>query len=304
MADSPKWSKQLLEKSDTSNIDALKQLEAAIALAKTELSNASKGSTGRDAAADKLSDLEKQREELLDAKNTTRRSSNKELIRVQKALALAKKDLHAARSKRSKAKAAAKLKKLKAEKKKIMRLRAKERAAAKEAKEDAEMAPMEGKAEARPDESESKTEASADASASSADTDTDTDASAVNAPMKYIRKAPYEMEFLHPIDSHATGTPEKDDCVLVHYSAKVSPEWTLIDSSFARHAPITFTVGSPDIIEGWDYAVKQLGVGQSARFQVPAELAYPQGFPPVVRKDSVIEYELQLLSISKPKAKI
>ena len=34
-------------------IDALKQLEAEIALAKTELSNASSGSTGRDAAADK-----------------------------------------------------------------------------------------------------------------------------------------------------------------------------------------------------------------------------------------------------------
>ena len=260
----------------------------------------------------RLSDLEKQREELLDSKksangtkNTTRASPNKELIAIQKKLTLAKKKLHAARSERSKAKAQAELKKLKAKKKKIMRQRqdlAKKQAAA---REDAAIAPMEGKAEGKtqPDESESK------AGATQSNTDTDTEASEENVPMKYIPKvttspsrghllgksrrhgrtythmhthmhthshtcihththaythmhthshtcihahphahmhlhmlgysrthlthappatpfvrvsqAPYEMEFLHPADSHATGTPDKDDSVLVHYSAKV-----------------------------------------------------------------------------------
>ena len=113
----------------------------------------------------------------MNKKPATGRSSNKDIIQVQKQLAKAKKKLHAARSDRAVAAAKAEIKNLKAKKSKILRTRkalAKERATAKEA---AKIAPMEGKA---PDSDNSESDANP--------ADAQTSASDGAAPMTYTRE--------------------------------------------------------------------------------------------------------------------
>ncbi|MEX2589421.1 MAG: peptidylprolyl isomerase [Chitinophagales bacterium] len=64
----------------------------------------------------------------------------------------------------------------------------------------------------------------------------------------------------------------KGSKVKVHYTGKLTDE-TVFDSSRER-APLEFTVGAGQMIEGFDVAVDGMKVGESKEVTIPAEKAY------------------------------
>ncbi|MEX0811402.1 MAG: peptidylprolyl isomerase [Chitinophagales bacterium] len=64
----------------------------------------------------------------------------------------------------------------------------------------------------------------------------------------------------------------KGSKVKVHYTGKLTDE-TVFDSSRER-APLEFTVGAGQMIEGFDVAVDGMKVGESKEVAIPAEKAY------------------------------
>lgn len=92
--------------------------------------------------------------------------------------------------------------------------------------------------------------------------------------------------------------PTAEQTVKVHYVGTLV-DGTEFDSSVARNEPAVFPVGQ--VIPGWSQAVQLMPVGAKYRVVIPSELAYgEQGAPPVIEPNSVLIFEIELLSIEEP----
>lgn len=65
---------------------------------------------------------------------------------------------------------------------------------------------------------------------------------------------------------------KKGDTVSVHYTGKLS-NGTVFDSSLSRH-PLRFTLGSGQVIAGFDQAIIGMNPGESKTAVIPMDLAY------------------------------
>lgn len=64
----------------------------------------------------------------------------------------------------------------------------------------------------------------------------------------------------------------------VHYYGMLVSEGTMFDNSYSRGQPLSFTVGTGQVIPGWDEGLQLLKVGSKATFFIPSDLAYgPNG---------------------------
>lgn len=68
------------------------------------------------------------------------------------------------------------------------------------------------------------------------------------------------------------STASKGSTVKVHYTGKLTDD-TVFDSSRERE-PLEFTVGSGQLIEGFDTAVDGMVVGESKQITIPSDKAY------------------------------
>ncbi len=91
--------------------------------------------------------------------------------------------------------------------------------------------------------------------------------------------------------------PAATDTVKVHYKGTfLSGEE--FDSSYARNEPAVFPLNR--VIAGWTEGVQLMSVGSKYKFTIPSELAYgPNGNPPRIPGNSVLEFEIELLEIKK-----
>ncbi|KAL2044978.1 hypothetical protein N7G274_002753 [Stereocaulon virgatum] len=62
--------------------------------------------------------------------------------------------------------------------------------------------------------------------------------------------------------------------------------------------PFTFTVGSGDVIKGWDIGVTGMSVGGERRIVIPAELAYGKKQMPGIPANSELTFDLKVLKIN------
>ena len=106
----------------------------------------------------------------------------------------------------------------------------------------------------------------------------------------------------YQVISEGTGEkPAAADTVKVHYVG------TLIngdefDSSVKRGQPSTFPLNR--VIAGWTEGVQLMPVGSKFKFTIPAHLAYGERATPTIPGNSVLNFEIELLEIIKPKEPI
>lgn len=98
-----------------------------------------------------------------------------------------------------------------------------------------------------------------------------------------------------------TGQEAKTgDTVNVHYSGYLI-DGKKFDSSIDRGQPFTFTIGSGEVIQGWDIGVASMRVGGKRRLIIPPSFGYGSKdvgnglIPP----NSVLIFDIELLSIKK-----
>ena len=94
-------------------------------------------------------------------------------------------------------------------------------------------------------------------------------------------------------------SPKATDMVTVHYRGTLI-DGTEFDSSYSRNEPATFEVGQ--IIPGWVEALQLMKAGAKWQLFIPSELAYgEQGAGPQIGPNSVLLFEVELLSIGQPR---
>ncbi len=91
--------------------------------------------------------------------------------------------------------------------------------------------------------------------------------------------------------------PAATDTVKVHYKGTFLNGETF-DSSYKRGEPAVFPLNR--VIKGWTEGVQLMPVGAKYKFTIPSDLAYgPNGNPPSIPGNSVLQFEIELLEIQK-----
>jgi FKBP-type peptidyl-prolyl cis-trans isomerase len=95
-----------------------------------------------------------------------------------------------------------------------------------------------------------------------------------------------------------TGEQAKlGDFVTVHYTGWLKGE--KFQSSRDRNFPVTFGLGTEEVIKGWDEGVAGMKVGGKRKLVIPPHLGYGtnggSGIPP----DTELTFEIELLEIKR-----
>jgi len=94
--------------------------------------------------------------------------------------------------------------------------------------------------------------------------------------------------------------PKATDKVTVHYRGTLI-DGAEFDSSYKRGQPVTFPLNG--VIKGWTEGVQLMPAGSTFKFVIPSELAYgSNGAGPKIGPDSVLVFEVELISIGDAKA--
>jgi FKBP-type peptidyl-prolyl cis-trans isomerase FkpA len=94
--------------------------------------------------------------------------------------------------------------------------------------------------------------------------------------------------------------PSATDTVTVHYTGTYL-NGEKFDSSYDRKEPTVFPLNR--VISGWTEGVQLMSVGAKYSFTIPSDLAYgPNGNPPTIPGNSVLQFDIELLDIQKAEA--
>ncbi len=101
----------------------------------------------------------------------------------------------------------------------------------------------------------------------------------------------------YKVITEGTGPkPKASDQVVVHYRGKLI-DGKEFDSSYSRKEPAHFPVGA--VIPGWTEALQLMNVGSKYDLVIPANLAYGERGNPSIPGNSVLLFEVELISIEK-----
>lgn len=92
---------------------------------------------------------------------------------------------------------------------------------------------------------------------------------------------------------------ESGDIVSVHYVGTLQ-DGAVFDSSVSRGTPISFTLGTGQVIRGWDEGLVGMRVGGRRTLTIPPDYAYgPQGYGPIP-PNATLTFQVELVDVAKP----
>jgi peptidylprolyl isomerase len=90
---------------------------------------------------------------------------------------------------------------------------------------------------------------------------------------------------------------KKGDTVEVFYTGRLVKDGRQFDSNIGKE-PFPVTVGTGQVIRGWDQGLPGMKVGGKRKLRIPANLAYGvRGSPPEIPADADLEFDIELVRI-------
>lgn len=82
----------------------------------------------------------------------------------------------------------------------------------------------------------------------------------------------------------------------VHYTGWLT-DGTKFDSSLDRGEPLTFQIGTGEIIQGWNEGVRGMKVGGKRKLTIPSHLGYGSRGRPPIPPNATIVFEIELVGV-------
>lgn len=93
----------------------------------------------------------------------------------------------------------------------------------------------------------------------------------------------------------------KGDKVSVHYRGALT-DGTVFDASYDRGEPIDFTLGTGQVIKGWDQGLLGACLGEARKLKIPSKFGYgPGGSPPKIPGGATLIFDTELVGINGKK---
>ena len=91
----------------------------------------------------------------------------------------------------------------------------------------------------------------------------------------------------------------KGDTLSMHYTGSLQ-DGTEFDSSIPRGEPLSFTLGSGQVIKGWDQGLLAMCAGEKRKLVIPPDLGYgDSGAGDKIPGGSVLIFEVELIKIDR-----
>ena len=88
--------------------------------------------------------------------------------------------------------------------------------------------------------------------------------------------------------------------VSVHYQGRLT-DGTIFDDSQKRGTPFSFTLGSVQVIPGWEQGVAGMKIGEKRVLTIPPELGYgASGAGGVIPPNATLVFDVELVAVSIP----
>ncbi|KAK8722454.1 hypothetical protein OTU49_012221, partial [Cherax quadricarinatus] len=98
---------------------------------------------------------------------------------------------------------------------------------------------------------------------------------------------------------NCTLKSRRGDLLHMHYAGKLE-DGTEFDSSYPRGQPLTFTLGSGQVIKGWDQGLIGMCEGEKRKLVIPSDLGYgASGAPPKIPAHATLVFEVELVKIER-----
>ncbi|XP_045167405.1 peptidyl-prolyl cis-trans isomerase FKBP2-like [Mercenaria mercenaria] len=92
----------------------------------------------------------------------------------------------------------------------------------------------------------------------------------------------------------------KGDTLHMQYRGTLHETGEEFDSSYSRKQPFVFTLGTGQVIKGWDQGLLGMCEGEERKLVVPAEMGYgARGAPPKIPADAALVFEVKLETIER-----
>lgn len=91
----------------------------------------------------------------------------------------------------------------------------------------------------------------------------------------------------------------KGDILHMHYTGKLE-DGSKFDSSLDRNQPFVFTLGTGQVIKGWDQGLLNMCEEEKRKLVIPADMGYgDRGAPPKIPGGATLIFEVELLKIER-----
>ena len=87
------------------------------------------------------------------------------------------------------------------------------------------------------------------------------------------------------------------DLVHVHYRGTLASDGSEFDASYNRGQPLSFTVGTGQVIKGWDEGLLGMCIGDKRKLTIPPELGYGDRAMGPIPAGSTLVFETELMGI-------
>merc|ERR1719394_1050599 len=92
----------------------------------------------------------------------------------------------------------------------------------------------------------------------------------------------------------------KGDKLSMHYRGTLHADGSEFDSSYERGEPLSFTLGSGQVIKGWDQGLLNMCVGEKRKLVIPPDLGYgDSGAGDKIPGGAVLVFEVELVNIDR-----